>query len=275
MSIEVSHLVVNGCSFTYCQGIEDPHLNGWPALLAKKLGVPVVNLAIGGSGNDSIQRRTYEYFYKSQKHYPNSKPLYITAFSGANRREEFFKKYNGHILPGYRTLDLQAGSIDLVATLSNPEDIHKVVEYSHIMNLNFEACERKKFLCWNSIINLCKAHDIPYLTGDYYPTSNEDIKNYMLEYYSELYLNALDDSNTVGNIPEKTTDIEKLPFEKLPCGHESVQAMPIVCDLFYNKFMKVYKNVIPIKEDFLTLKTFYHFESQKHFPHNEWLTNSD
>lgn len=270
MSIEVSHLVVNGCSFTYCQGMEDPHINGWPALLAKKLGVPVVNLAIGGSGNDSIQRRTYEYFYKNQKYYPESKPLYITAFSGANRREEFFKKYNGQDILGFMTLDLQASSIDLVATLSNPDDIHKAVEYSHIMNLSLEACERKKFLCWNSIINLCKAHDIPYLTGDYLPTPDGDIENYMIEYYPELYLNALDDSNTVGNIPEKTTDIEKLP-----CGHESGQAMLIVCDLFYNKFMKVYKNVIPIKEDFLTLKTFYHRDSQKYFPYNEWLTNSD
>lgn len=270
MSIEVSHLVVNGCSFTYCQGIEDPHLNGWPALLAKKLGVPVVNLAIGGSGNDSIQRRTYEYFYKNQKKYPNSKPLYITAFSGATRREEFFKKYDGNAVSRYMTLDLEASSIDLVATLSNPDNIHKAIEYSHVMNLSFEACERKKFLCWNSVVNLYKAHDIPYLTGDYLPTNHEDIEKYMIDYYPELYLNALEDKNCVGVIAEFTDHISKLS-----CGHETVEAMPVVCDLFYNKIKEVYGNIQPIESEFLNLKTFYRFESQKHLPYNHWLKKLD
>ena len=65
--LEISHLVVNGCSFTYCQGLESPNTQGWPALLAKKLNVPVVNLAAPGSSNDGIYRRTYDYFYNDQK----------------------------------------------------------------------------------------------------------------------------------------------------------------------------------------------------------------
>ena len=56
--MEISHLVVNGCSFTRCQGITNPDIDGWPALLAKKLNVPVVNLAKNGSGCDGIYLRT-------------------------------------------------------------------------------------------------------------------------------------------------------------------------------------------------------------------------
>ena len=39
---DITHLVVNGCSWTYCQGLDDPKTQGWPALLAKKLGVEVL-----------------------------------------------------------------------------------------------------------------------------------------------------------------------------------------------------------------------------------------
>ena len=87
-NVKLSHLVVNGCSFTYCQGLENPAEQGWPALLANKLKVPVVNLAIPGSGNDAIFRRTYEYFYLNKKH--NNFPLFINVWSFSGSREEFF-----------------------------------------------------------------------------------------------------------------------------------------------------------------------------------------
>jgi hypothetical protein len=51
--IDVTHLVVNGCSWTYGTGLAHPKEQAWPALLAKQLGVPLVNLAIQGSGNDT------------------------------------------------------------------------------------------------------------------------------------------------------------------------------------------------------------------------------
>jgi hypothetical protein len=61
--MDITHLVVNGCSWTYCQGLEDPKNQGWPKLLADQLGCEVVNLAIPGTGNDTIHRRTYEYVH--------------------------------------------------------------------------------------------------------------------------------------------------------------------------------------------------------------------
>jgi len=87
--LEISHLVVNGDSFTYCQGLENPMEVGWPALLAKKLNVPVVNLALRGSNNNSIVRRTYEYFYMDK----NTKPFYIIGFSHATREEDIIQSF--------------------------------------------------------------------------------------------------------------------------------------------------------------------------------------
>jgi len=84
--IEISHLVVNGCSHTYCQGIHNPKINGWPAIVANRLGVPLVNLGARGSGCDGILRRTYDYFYRDLKN--NNKPFYVIGWTGGTRREE-------------------------------------------------------------------------------------------------------------------------------------------------------------------------------------------
>jgi len=264
--MEISHLVVNGCSFTYCQGIEDPHLNGWPALLARQLGVPVVNLGLGGSGNDAILRRTYEYFYQNKLLYPKSKPLYIIAFSDAPRREEFFKKYKGKDVAEFMTLDLQASSIDLTATLSNAGELHKAIEYSHIMNLSYEACERKKFISWNSITNLLKSNEVPYLTGDFMPTRDDQIKYYMMKNFKGLYNNALRDENYVGDLSKLTEHIKKLP-----CGHDPKEAMPLVSSTFKNVLTKIYSNIKPICADYLKLNQYYPAAALKHMSFNQWI----
>ena len=253
MSIEVSHLVFNGCSFTYCQGLDDPKTEGWPALLGKTLGLPVVNLAVGGSGNDAIQRRTYEYHYKNKKKYPKSKPFYIFGFSGATRREEFFKKYNNLALTDFISLELEASAVDLVSTLSNADEIHKIVEYGHLMNLSLEVCERKKFLCWNSILNLCNASNIPYITADYLPTVDKDVIKYMLSFFPEMYTEALQDRNYLGKANQLTAHIK----EKLPCGHEPKESMPIIHDAFYKKILEVYGEIKVINEKFLSLDQYY------------------
>lgn len=247
MSLEVSHLVVNGCSLTYCQGLDNVKEQGWPALLAKKLGVPVVNLAFNGSGNDAIHRRTFEYFYKSLKY--NSKPLYITAFSHATRREEFFKKYKIDNASELYGLDLSASAKDLIASLG----IYGVFDdETLIYRSSFEACERKKFILWNSLIQLFRNNNIPYLTCDYLPTNDSKVESYMKENFGELYNFALNDPNYIGQLNELTKDIPKLP-----CLHESLDAMPIIADHLYTVIKKVYGSITPVNIDYLTLEKYY------------------
>lgn len=269
MITEISHIVVNGCSLTYCQGIPQPWINGWPALLAKKLGVPVINLAVGGSGNDGIQRRTYEYFYKSSK--LKGKPLFVVAFSHATRREEFFKSYKGNKIEDFHGLDLGASGLDLIATLGLKQ-IPEHFEVAHIMNLSFEACERKKFLFWNSTINLFKANNIPYVTGDYMPTFDDNIVEYMEKNYNEIYSDCLNDKNSVGSVAKHTHH-----FKKLVCGHDPLEAMPVVAELFYNKIVENYGQIVPYNNDekqYYTLKEFYPERTQRLMHFNEWIVNT-
>ena len=269
MSLEVTHLVVNGCSLTYCQGIDKPFENGWPALLGKKLGLPVVNLAVQGSGNDSIHRRTYEYFYKCKK--LQGKPFYITAFSHATRREEFFKSYKGKEIEDYHGLDLQASSVDLTATLGL-KALPEHFEVAHIMNLSYEACERKKYVLWNSLINLFKATNTPYIVADYMPTFVDEVVEYMIQNYPEIYYNAINDTNNIGEIPKHTKH-----FKKLSCGHEPQEAMELICNLFYNKITKIYGEIIPVinqEKTYYTLKEYYPPKTQRLLHYNEWITNS-
>lgn len=267
--IEISHIVTNGCSFTYCQGIEKPWVNGWPALLAKKLGVPVINLAVGGSGNDAIHRRTYEYFYKNKKLL--GKPLYVIAFSHATRKEEFFKTYKGNKIEDFHGLDLSASGLDLISTLGIRQ-LPEHHEVAHIMNLSYNACERKKFLYWDSVINLFKAHNVPYVTGDYMPTFDDAVTEYMKTKYGEIYSNCMYDKNSVGLITDHVKD-----FKKLECGHDPMEAMPVVADLYYNKILENYGEVKPYTTDekmFYKLKEYYDERAQRLQHFNEWIMHT-
>ena len=85
MNLKISHLVVNGCSYTYGHGICDPVNNGWASIIAKRLGVPLVNLAIPGQGNTAVYRKTMQYFYKDLLY--DNNPFYIHAYSQSSRRE--------------------------------------------------------------------------------------------------------------------------------------------------------------------------------------------
>lgn len=269
MSLEISHIVVNGCSFTYCQGLDAPWVHGWPALLANKLNVPVVNLCVPGSGNDGILRRTTEYFYKN-KHLPG-KPLYIIAFSHATRREEFFKSYKGKQTEDYLGLDLSASAVDLVSSLYdfNDKDLY---EYAHIMHLSYEACERKKFLNWSNIVNLFRANNIPYITADYMPTFDDNVIEYMEKNYSEIYYECLRDKNYAGRLCDVTKH-----FKKTSCGHDPLDAMPLVCDALFKKITEIYGKVNKFNSQdkmFLNLKEFYSERTRSVLAWNLWLQNS-
>mgnify|MGYP003351991979 CR=1 FL=1 len=86
IDVDVTHLVVNGCSWTYGEGLENPNKEAWPALLANHFGLPIVNLAVQGCGNQSITRRTFEYVYENLP--TGSKPFFVISWSQDARKEE-------------------------------------------------------------------------------------------------------------------------------------------------------------------------------------------
>ena len=266
MTLEVSHLVVNGCSLTYCQGLDKPNEQGWPALLGKKLGVPVVNLAIGGSSNDAIFRKTAEYVHKNLV--TNSKPFFIVAFSGALRREIFLKSYKFHDDSSNYLIDFASSSVDYLCSLLDlPENIDEL-NYKYIIDLSFFAAERSKLLNWVSTINLFKAHNISYFTTDYLPTSDEKIMKMITDNYKELNDYIHKDYQRLQDFYTLTSHLKKLP-----CNHDGYEAQEVIANYVYNQLISRYSTIISVPAQYLELQEFYSESYKKMTKHleNLWL----
>ena len=230
--INISHLVVNGCSFTYCDGLDDPSTQGWPALLANKLGVPVVNLAWGGSGNDRIYRKTADYFFKDF----GSDPFYIIGMSSSGRREEYDRKLGEFF------------NINLINSYGCPTPWRKKLEEILVDNLDPTVLAVKKLNLWLSIINLFKSTNTNYLITDMIGIGHKlDAK--MKEHYPKLYEYVINDPNHFNFESVK-------PLGLLPCGHYDVDAQVRIAGYMYSELTKRY-SVTVANSDHLKVKDFY------------------
>lgn len=278
--IEISHVVVDGCSLAYCQGLENPHIDGWPALLAKKIGVPVINLALPGSSNDAIHRRQYDYFYRSKAFYKKnsieSNPFHVISFTFAGRKEEFFENYyNSYETNRYFTLDLSP-NIDKLLEVINSGDISAknipaFVEYAHFLNLNYFIAETKKLELWSSLVNLFQNNNVNYAVGDYIPTDDKGIMFRIKSEFGEIYNQLYSDKNYLGKFSELTCHLTPLP-----CGHDDLPAQKIIADHIYNKILEVHKDIIVKPIDRLyNLKDYYKRQIQQQYMHfSKWYINS-
>ena len=235
--MEITHLVVNGCSWTYCQGLEDPLTQGWPALLAKKLNVPVVNLAVPGSGNDTIHRRIYEYYFDDLLN--NSKPLYIVGWSQPWRREAWCRHYYNKNMPqGYATLAFPN---------KRPQNFY---EAALLDNWSEEDFLRRTMLYQLSLDALFKSKNIPNLA-----TFFADYENQETDPIIEKYKNIVDylqsSTNTIYPMYKITGQLEKLP-----CGHDGHEAMTMTADHLYESILSTYGSITPIEGTYLKLREF-------------------
>lgn len=214
----ITHLVVNGCSWTYCQGLADPKTQGWPALVSKELGVPVVNIALPGSGNDAIHRRTYEYVYQNLP--TGSNPLFLIFWSQYWRREAWYELDNG--TGDYRGIH---PGIDLTTSSS---DVH---ERALITHWNDEDFLRKTLLYKLSTINLFRSLDIPFLIADFggpeesLPDVGIDMKNAIN--LDKCHLVIHNEESRLINV-----------YPKLPCGHDGVEAQ-VEISKWWIKYIKL------------------------------------
>jgi len=246
MTIEITHLVTVGCSFTYCQALYDPPNEGWPKLLANKLGVPVVNLGECGASNDAIARRTYNYFYKNLP--TNSKPLFVVAMSQNVRREEYFTEFDHDSGFGPEQINDYHGLT--IGDKKNP--VAKAI-YEQMNDIGVYKSQERKLRLWASIINLFKANNIPYVISDYIPYTDEETELYIKLNYPELnkYINM--DSNKLKDFSFITTGYPKA----MDKGHDGPDAQIVLADYIYKQLLKRHEKIIPIKDaKFLPLKDF-------------------
>lgn len=225
---EITHLVTNGCSFTYCQGLDNPKEQGWPTLVAKQLGVPVVNLALQGCGNDSIHRRTYEYVYENLP--TGSKPLVIIAWSQYWRQEQWFnvfpRRNTPHELNDYRLIAMPHSSPD------GPE------EKNLLEHWNDENFYRRSMLYKLSLANLFKSLNIPYIMSDY----ANDYRFQGLEESRAKLPNMVNSVGTIeGNCMSFVDVTHNLP--KTLCGHDGLEAQSVLAEFIMTQIQRMYSDI--------------------------------
>ena len=62
----MKYLHVDGCSFTWGLGLDNPQKENWGAFLGNKLGLSVRNYSYVGQGNDEMFRKVYELLYSTK-----------------------------------------------------------------------------------------------------------------------------------------------------------------------------------------------------------------
>lgn len=235
MTLQISHLVVVGCSFAYGDELEDPKTQSWSALLGKKLGVPVVNISSKGAGNDRIQRRLFEYHYLDfeNKNYP----LYIIAYSHATRREEYLVEANDYVVVD----ELLDDNYNKDYTFARP----------HIYNCDEKIVNRKKLIMQTSILNWLKSQNVNYLTTDNIPYSEEE-EQYLKDNFTAMFDEVMNDSNRI-------TDFAKLTAytPKLPRGHDGHEAQTLLSEYTFDEIIKRYNSIEVVNAPFTTTTDFY------------------
>lgn len=223
LKLKISHLVVNGCSYTYGHGISDPIKDGWASIIAERLGVPLINLAIPGQGNQALFRRTMQYFYKDLLH--DNNPFYIHAYTQSSRRECYLADANPphhfYIVDGYRT--------------------HSQLEKEIILNSDdYYYClmEQEKLHRWTSINSLLDANNINHLMTDYMPRVDDNTGDFIEKYETIL-------ANELELHPGKLKDFNEVTkdFDKTPCLHETVKGHKHLADYVWKEIEKRYDEI--------------------------------
>lgn len=236
--ITISHLVVNGCSFTYCEGLENPPIQGWPTLLANKLNVPVVNIALPASSNFRIYRKTVDYFFKDT----GSNPFYIMGMTSSTRIEQYLRERNDYVALNIVKPPNKLWEAQLVSLLYRNKD--PVV------------LAKQKLDIWLSIINLFKSSRTNYLMVDMI-SDGQLVSDELRELHPKLLDYTMNDSNHIQDF----SDFRGL-LGKLPCGHDDADAQVIIADYLYKEMTDRYE-VTTKTSEYLKIKDFYTESEEK------------
>jgi hypothetical protein len=231
--LDISHLVIIGCSFSYGDGLLNPKEDSWPGLLAKRLNVPIVNLSSRGGGNDRIMRRLYEYHYLNSTN--NNNPFYIIAYSHSSRREEYFKS-----VENYMVVDMKPDSL----SSENPFSV------DFIYNYNTDVSTRKKLMIESYILDFLNVNNLNYLTTDFMPDNEEELYN-LRDLYPDVYNRVYFDQYRMQDLGEIS-----FKYPKLPCGHDDIEAQLEIENYVYNELLSRYEQPKTLQQDYTTLRQY-------------------
>lgn len=241
MKLTISHLVVNGCSYTYGHGIDNPTKDGWPALVAKELGVPLINLAFPGQGNQAIFRKTTNYFLHDLGN--DNNPFYIHAYTQSARRELYHATDSrGNIAQMYRLID---GS-DAFGTAFMKEALLQTDDFGYCL------FELEKFQHWFAINNMLDAHNVNHLHTDYMPQCEGKTVDWFDKNFFHFKANINSHPGKLENFNEITKD-----FTKTPCQHETEEGHKCIANYIMSHIRKKYTEIEVVQQNHSTLNDIY------------------
>ena len=250
MNVTISHIVVIGCSLSYGQGLENPRQDSWPALLAKKLNVPVVNLSSRGGGNDRIMRRLYEYHYLNSS---TSNPFYVLAFSHSSRREEYLR---------------EEGDYSVVSMKDDPAYMkHEDFSFASIYNYDPFVSACKKLMIRSYVLDFLHTHNLNYLITDFLPDLYIDLTR-LQQTHPAAY-------SKVHSDPYKLVDLNTFSGQYVPleCGHDGPEAHQAIANYIQDEINVRFGEVNSITKPFVSLKEFKHYypKAGTYYGEKDWL----
>jgi hypothetical protein len=238
--LDISHLVIIGCSFSYGDSLANPKEDSWPGILSKKLNVPIVNLSSRGGGNDRIMRRLYEYHYLNSS--KNNNPFYILPFSHSSRREEYIRAANDY----------------MVMSMKPDPVLMKKQTYSSLFILNHDSfiSARKKLMVRSYVSDFLNNNNMNYLVTDFMPDSEDEIQS-LREIYPIVYEKIYTDKYRLKNLNEIS-----IKYPRLPCGHDGVEAQLEIGNYVHDELIARYNEPIVKQQDYTTLRQYIdHYDS--------------
>lgn len=249
--LDISHLVVIGCSFSYGDGLDNPKEDSWAGILSKKLNVPVVNLSSRGGGNDRIMRRLFEYHYLNLS--KNNNPFYILPFSHSSRREEYIRTTNDYMV-GHGII---SNGDYVVVSMKHDPTLMKKEPFSAPSVLNYDpfVSARKKLMLRSYISDFLNINNINYLTTDFMPDGADELQS-LNEIYPAVYEKIYTDKYRLKNLCEIS-----IKYPKLPCGHDDKEAQLEMGNYVHDELITRYSKPTIKQQDYTTLQQYIdHYE---------------
>jgi len=248
--LDISHLVVLGCSFSYGDGLVNPKEDSWAGILSKKTNAPVVNLSSRGGGNDRMMRKLYEYHYLNSS--KNNNPFYILAFSHSSRREEYIREVGDYSIVSMKP--------DPALMEREPFSAPSIINYDPFISA------RKKLMIRSYIQDFLTLHNINYLVADFMP-DNEDELQSLREIYPEVYNRIYTDKYKLKNLNEIS-----IKYPRLPCGHDDIDAQLEIGNYVYDELITRYNEPIVKQQDYTTLQQYIdHYDAVGYKGDTVWL----
>jgi hypothetical protein len=234
--MNITHIVTAGCSFTYCQNLEID--KSWPALLARNLNCPLVNLALPGQGNDSIHRRLYEYLYNNDFKYKNSKPFVIIVWSSPQRKERW--RVNHYSIQNFNDFAPVYYTRNVLRPLNKTDNEPDSIEEEILENYSEEENHRNTLLNKASVVSLLKLLDIPFLMTDAMSQEYQSVD--YAEVKSRFY--GLDNVYKIKNYIDPLVEVtKKFKSDFLPCGHYGPHTCMFLQNFIKTKMNEIYPNL--------------------------------